>query len=59
MLNCETTVKGETLTITIDLSKEHGRSKSGKTIIVGTSQGNVPVEGHPGVRLGVNCYKTA
>jgi len=56
MLNCETSVKNDVLTITIDLAKEHGRSKSGKTIIIGTTQGNVEIA--KDVRLGVNCYKS-
>lgn len=59
MKNCELEVKGNVLTIRVDLSKNQGRSKSGKSAIVGTTSGNVPVEGHPGVFLGVNCYKSA
>ena len=43
--------------ITIDLSKEFGKSGSGKTIVVATTRGNVPIPGAETFRLGVNCYK--
>ena len=43
--------------ITIDLSKEFGKSGSGKTIVVATTRGNVPIPGAENFRLGVNCYK--
>lgn len=55
MKNIKTEVKGTTLTITIDLSKTQGPSKSGKTIIIATSGGNQEIE--PGVFMGVNVYK--
>ncbi len=44
------------LTIEVDLSKELGPSKSGKTIIIATSEGNQKVEGTD-VVLGLNLYK--
>jgi hypothetical protein len=49
--------KGKTqiLTITIDLSKTFGRSKSGKTTIIASTEGNVAVEGTE-VILGLNAY---
>ncbi len=45
------------LTIKINLGKDCGPSKTGKTRIVATSGGNVDVPGHPGVKLGINVYK--
>ena len=61
MKNCEFTIDGQILTIKVDLSKNHGRSKSGKSIVIGTTSGNVPVDpaDHPGVAAGVNVYKIA
>ena len=56
MKNVEMTVDGKKLTITIDLSKEHGKSSSGKSIVVATTSGNVPVEGTE-VKIGINAYK--
>jgi hypothetical protein len=55
MKNIDIETKGTTLTITIDLSKEFGRSKSGKTIIIATTGGNKEVA--DGVHMGLNIYK--
>ena len=57
MQNVEMTVKGNILTITADLSKDFGPSKSGKTIIIATTGGNVSVPGHEAVKVGLNIYK--
>ena len=35
--------RGHRLTITVDLSKEFGPSASGKTIIIASTEGSVPV----------------
>ena len=53
MTNIKTEVKGNTLTITIDLSKRNGLSSSGKSEIVATTSGNVSIGD---VKLGLNCY---
>lgn len=55
MQNITTKIVGTTLTITIDLAKRFGKSASGKTTIVASTQGNVPV-GDSGVTLGLNAY---
>ena len=39
MKNVEYTVKGNILTIEVDLSKNFGPSKSGKTMVVATTAG--------------------
>jgi hypothetical protein len=58
MKNVNVEVKGSTLTITVDLSKEFGPSSSGKTVIVATTEGNAKVDGPDGpVHLGLNVYK--
>ena len=49
---------GNKLVLTIDLTKDCGPSKSGKTMVVASTYGNVLVEGEQGMYLGVNCYKT-
>jgi hypothetical protein len=52
-------VSDNVLTVTIDLSKDQGPSKSGKSIVIGTTEGNVDVTGHNlpyVIKLGVNCY---
>lgn len=59
MKNCTMDVKGTVLTITVDLAKDQGKSKSGKSTVIGTSEGNVSIPGHPEVKLGLNVYKSA
>lgn len=58
MKNITTSVKGSKLIIEVDLSKTFGPSKSGKTIIVASTEGNQKVEGTD-VVLGLNAYKKA
>ena len=45
------------LVIEVDLSKEFGPSSSGKSIIVASTQGNVPGPEASGVMIGLNVYK--
>jgi len=54
--NVEMAVAGDKLTITVDLSKEFGPSKSGKTIIIASTEGNQLVLGRE-ERIGLNIYK--
>lgn len=56
MQNVKTEVKGNTLTITVDLSARLGPSSTGKTIIVASSNGSAKVPGHEGVKFGLNVY---
>lgn len=61
MKNIEMSRDGDALVIVIDLTKDQGPSKSGKTIVVATTQGNVEVPdikvGQPRMFIGVNVYK--
>ena len=60
MQNVAISVKGTLLTVTVDLAKEGGASKSGKSTVVGSTQGNQLVHTTADgkrVMLGVNCYK--
>jgi hypothetical protein len=57
MKNMELKIKGTKLTIEVDLEKEFGKSKSGKTIIIASSEGNQPIEGHDDTFIGLNIYK--
>lgn len=57
MENIQMEVKGNVLTLTIDLSKDFGPSTSGKTTIVASSNGNAAVPGHANIRFGLNVYK--
>jgi hypothetical protein len=56
MKNVEMSVEGNILTIKVDLSKEYGPSSSGKTIIVASTEGNVPIPNRE-EKLGLNVYR--
>ena len=49
-------VKGSTLTITVKLDHEGGRSASGKTIRIASTEGNVKIDGTDAI-MGLNIYK--
>lgn len=53
--NVEVTVKGNTLTIVVDLAEDQGISKSGKSQIIATTSGNAAIGG--GVIIGLNVYR--
>jgi len=56
MKNVEMTVTGSLLTMKVDLAKDFGPSKSGKTVIVATSEGTKTVPGRE-ERIGLNVYR--
>lgn len=56
MKNVLLDVKNNVLTITVDLTKNFGRSKSGKSEIIATTGGNVSVP-NTDVKLGLNVYR--
>ena len=53
--NVTYTIKGDKLTITVDLTHEGGRSASGKNIIIASTKGNVKITDD--ATLGLNIYK--
>lgn len=57
MQNVDLKVKGNTLTLIVDLSKDNGPSASGKTHLVASTQGNAEVPGYPNVRVGLNVFR--
>ena len=59
MKNVVVNVKGNTMTIIVDLSKSQGMSASGKTEIIGTTAGNtrIAANGNGEVFVGLNVYK--
>lgn len=59
MKNCEMKVVGNILTITVDISKEFGVSSSGKSIIIGSSEGNVSIPDKEEIKIGINVYRKA
>jgi hypothetical protein len=55
MKNVEVKIEGNELTVKVDLTKSFGKSKSGKTTIIASTEGNVEVA--PGIKMGLNIYK--
>ena len=57
MKNIDMHVDGNVMTLVVQLNQPMGPSSSGKTILLASTEGNLPVPGHPGVEFGVNVYK--
>ena len=57
MKNVDMKVEGDRLVITVDLAQEFGMSKTGKSITIASTEGNVSVPGHEEIKIGVNVYR--
>lgn len=57
MKNVDMKLEGNILTIKVDISKEFGKSTSGKSLIIASTEGNVSVEGKEEVKVGLNIYR--
>jgi hypothetical protein len=55
--NIEMSVQGNTLVITVDLSKTYGLSASGKSEVIASTGGNISVPGREQVKVGLNIYR--
>lgn len=56
MKNIEMKTEGTILTIQVDLSQRFGKSSSGKSTIVASTEGNQSVPGHEEIKIGLNVY---
>jgi hypothetical protein len=56
MKNIEMKTEGNILTIQVDLSQRFGKSSSGKSTIVASTEGNQSVPGHEEIKIGLNVY---
>jgi len=57
MKNVAVQIKNNKLVLKIDLSKSHGTSKSGKSNVIATTEGNIEVTGHQDVKFGLNVFQ--
>jgi hypothetical protein len=57
MKNCDMKINGNILTITVDVTKDFGKSASGKSVIIATTEGNVTVPETDDIKIGLNIYK--
>jgi len=56
MKNIEMTVDGNELTIKVDLSQRFGKSSSGKSTIIASTEGNQSIPGNEEIKIGLNIY---
>ena len=59
MKNCEMKLTGNILTITVDISKDFGKSSSGKSVIIASTEGNISIPEKDDIKIGLNVYKKA
>lgn len=59
MKNCKMKLDGNILTITVDISKEFGKSASGKSIIIASTEGNISIPEKEDIKIGLNVYRKA
>ena len=57
MKNVDMQLDGDILVIRVDLTKDFGESKSGKSITIASTEGNVVVPGHEAIKIGLNVYR--
>ena len=57
MKNVELSRDGDSLTIRVDLTETFGPLSSGKTIIIASTEGTVPVGPDRGEKIGRNVYR--
>ena len=56
MRNVDMKINGTVLTITVDLSVPGEMSSSGKSLVIGSTEGNVAVPDKPEIKVGLNVY---
>lgn len=56
MKNIDMTVEGDILIIKVDLSQRFGKSSSGKSIIIASTEGNQAIPGKDDIKIGLNIY---
>lgn len=57
MKNVKMSVTGNKLQIEVDLTETGELSKSGKSLVIASTEGNQSVPGADGVKIGLNVYK--
>ncbi len=56
--NVNMRVEGKKLIIEVQMDQDFGPSKSGKTIIIASTEGNVSAPGNDEVKVGLNVYRS-
>ncbi|GMB00005.1 hypothetical protein [Pelosinus sp. IPA-1] len=56
MKNIDMVIEGDILTIKVDLSQRFGKSSSGKSIIIASTEGNQSIPNNDDIKIGLNIY---
>jgi hypothetical protein len=56
MKNVDMSIEGNILTLKVDLSKDFGKSSSGKSVIIASTEGNYAIPGRE-EKVGLNVYR--
>jgi hypothetical protein len=59
MKNMEMKREGSKLIIEVDLTKDFGISKSGKSVTIASSEGNIGLPDDDEIKIGLNIYRKA
>ncbi len=57
MKNVDMKLDGSILTIKVDISKDFGESKSGKSITIASTEGNISIPDNEEIKIGLNIYR--
>ena len=57
MKNIEMKLEGQKLVITVDITRDFGESKSGKSITIASTEGNISIPEHDDIKIGLNIYR--
>jgi hypothetical protein len=55
--NVEMRIEGKKLIIEVEMDQDFGPSKSGKTRIIASTEGNISAPGDEDVKIGLNVYR--
>ena len=56
MRNVDMKITNNILTISVDLSAKSEVSASGKSLVIGSTEGNISVPDKPEIKIGLNVY---
>ena len=55
--NVNMRIEGKKLIIEVDMDQDFGLSKSGKTRIIASTEGNISAPGDEDIKIGLNVYR--
>ncbi len=55
--NVDMRIEGKKLIIEVEMDQDFGPSKSGKTRIIASTEGNISAPGDEDVKVGLNVYR--